>query len=248
MDAALGRRRCTYEVRARIAAPRDTVWRIASSRKMSFDEGLPIEVEVRPRDDDPNVFEGEIKVGDHVVPVAYCQLEERPGEALLIQMLPAGGNTEPFEPYTVALLVQDAQATTLLRVVHDVTHTRFGTRVSAPIAGLQSARRIWQAAAMLLVLIFIHEDGHVLAMKSIGQPVQGMYFVPFFGGVAVAGAPHRTEGERGYVALMGPGFSILTTAVFFFAWLKSGEPLMMELAFMSAVLNGINLAPILPLD
>jgi Zn-dependent protease/uncharacterized protein YndB with AHSA1/START domain len=107
----------------------------------------------------------------------------------------------------------------------------------------------WQSAAVLLVLIFIHEAGHALAMRMVGQPVQGIYFIPFFGGVAVAGAPHASQAERGFVALMGPGFSLITTAAFYLLWLQSGgDPLLGELAFASAILNGLNLAPVLPLD
>jgi Zn-dependent protease len=107
----------------------------------------------------------------------------------------------------------------------------------------------WQSAAVLLALIFIHEAGHALAMRMVGQPVQGIYFIPFLGGVAVAGAPHASQAERGFVALMGPGFSLVTTAAFYLLWLESGgDPLWAELALASAILNGLNLAPVLPLD
>ncbi len=99
------------------------------------------------------------------------------------------------------------------------------------------------------MLIFIHEAGHALAMRMVGQPVQGIYFIPFFGGVAVAGAPHASPAERGFVALMGPGFSLITTAAFYLLWLQSGgDPSWAELALASAIVNGLNLAPVLPLD
>ncbi|MBN1488913.1 MAG: hypothetical protein JXA69_03260, partial [Phycisphaerae bacterium] len=106
----------------------------------------------------------------------------------------------------------------------------------------------WQSAAVLLALIVIHEAGHALAMRSVGQPVRGIYFIPFFGGVAVAAAPHASETERGFVALMGPGLSLLSTAAFVLLWQGTGEPLFAELALVSAILNGLNLAPVLPLD
>jgi Zn-dependent protease len=106
----------------------------------------------------------------------------------------------------------------------------------------------WQSAAVLLALIVIHEAGHALAMRSVGQPVRGIYFIPFFGGVAVAAAPHASEAERGFVALMGPGLSLLSTAAFVLLWQGTGEALFAELALVSAILNGLNLAPVLPLD
>jgi Zn-dependent protease len=48
---------------------------------------------------------------------------------------------------------------------------------------------------------------------------------------------------------MGPGFSLITTAALYLLWLESGgDPLWAELALASAILNGLNLAPVLPLD
>lgn len=106
----------------------------------------------------------------------------------------------------------------------------------------------WEFAAILIALILIHEVGHVVAMRWVGLPVRGIFFVPFLGGVAVAGAPHKSEGDRGFVALMGPGFSIVSTLVFFMIWQNTGEPLAAVLAQVSAFLNVLNLAPVKPLD
>lgn len=106
---------------------------------------------------------------------------------------------------------------------------------------------LWDAA-MLIGLILIHELGHVIAMRWVGLPVKGIYFVPFFGGVAVSAERYRDEGERGLVALMGPGFSLLTTAVFLWIWQQDGSAVWRDLALMSAFLNGFNLLPVMPLD
>lgn len=106
----------------------------------------------------------------------------------------------------------------------------------------------WIFGAILLVLLIVHEAGHALAMRWVGLPVQGVYFIPFLGGVAVAAAPHRSEGERGFVALMGPGLSLISTGLFLLVAYATGEQLFLHLAFASAVLNGLNLAPVLPLD
>ena len=106
----------------------------------------------------------------------------------------------------------------------------------------------WQFAAVLLLLLVIHEGGHAIAMRWVGLPVQGVYFIPFIGGVAVSAARHRNEGERGFVALMGPGFSVLTTGAFVAGAVVTEDPMFEVLALASAILNGINLAPVLPLD
>ncbi len=106
---------------------------------------------------------------------------------------------------------------------------------------------LW-VATMLLVVVFLHELGHVAAMRSAGIPVRGIYFIPFFGGVAVGESFGRTEATRGFIALMGPAASMLTTGLFLWLSVQSTEPALSDLAIMSAAVNGFNLLPILPLD
>jgi len=103
-------------------------------------------------------------------------------------------------------------------------------------------------AAGLLIVILLHELGHVIAMRWAGIPVRGIYFVPFFGGVAVGDSLGTSQIARGFVALMGPAFSIVTTLALVVLSTQSSEPLLFELALLSALLNGFNLLPILPLD
>jgi len=43
----------------------------------------------------------------------------------------------------------------------------------------------WQFAAVLMFSLFVHESGHVWAMKRYGLKVKGIYFLPFIGGAAV---------------------------------------------------------------
>jgi Zn-dependent protease len=50
------------------------------------------------------------------------------------------------------------------------------------------------------------------------------------------------------VALMGPGFSVVTTVAFVAGAIATEDPTFELLALASAILNGINLAPVLPLD
>ena len=106
----------------------------------------------------------------------------------------------------------------------------------------------WQQALLIAAIIILHELGHALAMLIVGIPVKGVYLVPFFGGAAIAGAPYRNEGQSGFVALMGPGFSLLSTLALAMAARETGNPTFKTAADMSAIINLINLAPIYPLD
>jgi Zn-dependent protease len=103
-------------------------------------------------------------------------------------------------------------------------------------------------AVMLLVVVLLHELGHVIAMRWVGIPVRGIYFIPFFGGVAVGDGFGKTEAARGFVALMGPAASMLTTGLFLWLSLQNADPFLSDFALLSAAVNGLNLLPILPLD
>jgi Zn-dependent protease len=85
-------------------------------------------------------------------------------------------------------------------------------------------------------------------MRWVGIPVRGIYFIPFFGGVAVGEGFGKSDAVRGFVALMGPAGSMLTTGIFFWLSLQNDDPFLADLVLLSAVVNGLNLLPILPLD
>ncbi|MBS0252457.1 MAG: site-2 protease family protein [Proteobacteria bacterium] len=103
-------------------------------------------------------------------------------------------------------------------------------------------------AVILLLVVLLHELGHVLAMRWVGIPVRGIYFIPFFGGVAVGEGFGKSEAARAFVALMGPAASMMTTGLFLWLSLQNDDPFLADLALLSAVVNGLNLLPILPLD
>src|SRR5204862_1920880 len=62
----------------------------------------------------------------------------------------------------------------------------------------------WRFGLLLLFMIFWHEYGHIHAMRRIGIPVRGIYFIPFLGGVAVHQAPITRRWHQVYVDLNGP--------------------------------------------
>lgn len=287
-DALLGRHRGRYVTSIDIKAPRDIVWEASSAHEIVFEGPPRVEIATAPRPGTSDVYEGTVSIGDHIVPMAYREVELRPKEALLIEVLKEGSGPSIAlgRDYFVACKLEERpDDSTLFTTVHELTHENFSGRVTIPLGARLNGRRLrahcealagapaqrgtrirsalltgaltyasflylfdWMFAAVLLGLLLIHEAGHALAMRWVGLPVQGIYFIPFFGGMAVAAAPHKSEAERGFVALMGPGFSLLSTGAFLVAAFVTGEPLFQLLAFASALLNGLNLAPVLPLD
>jgi Zn-dependent protease len=110
----------------------------------------------------------------------------------------------------------------------------------------------WQNAVVLAAVILWHEYGHLLAYQLTGRTGNRMMLVPFFGGIAVAGAPHRNEFERAFCALMGPGIcaplSLGAFALWYYDIAPQYDAWFWSFFYFSALLNLLNLLPIYPLD
>lgn len=103
-------------------------------------------------------------------------------------------------------------------------------------------------AVILVLLVLIHELGHALAMWHYRLGVRFMGLVPFLGGIAVPKRSYASDWQLGVVALAGPGFSLLPLL-----WLigeagRAPEGPLASAAIMFAIVNGINLLPLAPLD
>jgi Zn-dependent protease len=106
----------------------------------------------------------------------------------------------------------------------------------------------WELGLLLSTVIVVHEAGHVAAMLMVGVGVRGIYLIPFFGGAAVPKTAYRTEGRLGFVALMGPGLSLIPTLGLFAMYRATGDIRLGQEAEVFAVINAANLLPIYPLD
>jgi hypothetical protein len=106
----------------------------------------------------------------------------------------------------------------------------------------------WKLGLMLAAVIVLHEMGHVAAMLMAGVGVRSIYLIPFFGGAAVPKTAYRTEARLGFIALMGPGLSLIPTVGLFVLYRATGNIQFREAAEMFAVVNAANLLPLYPLD
>ena len=106
----------------------------------------------------------------------------------------------------------------------------------------------WKFAAALLIQLFVHEYGHVHAMRRTGMRVRGLYLVPFLGALAVTDDAFTSRRQQAYVALNGPFWGALFSLVPAGLWLWTRDPLWAAVATWWAVINLFNLLPIAPLD
>ncbi len=106
----------------------------------------------------------------------------------------------------------------------------------------------WKFALILMFMLFVHESGHIWAMKLYGIRTKGIYFLPFVGGAAVAEDAFPSRKAEVVVAIMGPlwglGLAVITSILF----LITGNVFFAAAASWMAMLNLFNLLPINPLD
>lgn len=102
-------------------------------------------------------------------------------------------------------------------------------------------------ACALLVLLFLHEMGHVIAMKQKGFGLRMPYFIPFIG--AVVFAPRMEERDtEAYVGFGGPLLGTFCALLFTAPYLYSGHSFWLAGAFLGLFLNLFNMVPISPFD
>jgi Zn-dependent protease len=106
----------------------------------------------------------------------------------------------------------------------------------------------WKFAVGFVLLILVHEMGHVLELRRQGLPASAPLFIPFMGAVVgMKQMPHDAWREA-RVALAGPILGTLGAAAVWVLGEWTSSDLLIALAFTGFFLNLFNLIPIVPLD
>ncbi|MCZ8519373.1 MULTISPECIES: site-2 protease family protein [Paenibacillus] len=106
----------------------------------------------------------------------------------------------------------------------------------------------WQFAVGFVILIFIHELGHVVASRIKGMPVTAIVFIPFLGAATSMKRHPRDASTEAFISLGGPVLGTIGALLFYFSAQQMGSALLYSLAYVGFFLNLINLLPIYPLD
>jgi len=106
---------------------------------------------------------------------------------------------------------------------------------------------VWFAVGFVL-LIFVHECGHLFAAKRIGLKVGAPVFIPFMGAaIALKEAP-RNAWIEAQVGIGGPILGTVGAVACWGIFVATGNPMFSALAYTGFMLNLFNLAPIGFLD
>lgn len=106
----------------------------------------------------------------------------------------------------------------------------------------------WKFAVMIMVLLFVHEYGHIWAMKRCGLKTKGIYFIPFLGAAAVSEEMFKSRRDEAYIAIMGPIFGLVLSGIALGIYIETQNTLFAAAAGWMAMVNLFNLLPINPLD
>jgi Zn-dependent protease len=106
----------------------------------------------------------------------------------------------------------------------------------------------WWFGVGLVVLLFVHEMGHVLEAKRQRLPVSAPLFVPFLGAaITMKQMPHNAWREA-RLAIAGPILGSLGALVIYLAGVAYDSRQLKALAFLGFFINLFNLLPVIPLD
>jgi Zn-dependent protease len=106
----------------------------------------------------------------------------------------------------------------------------------------------WQFALGLVLCIYVHEIGHVVALKRLGIAASSPMFIPGLGAVVRMNQYPIDADEDAQVGLAGPRWGLgISLVVFAFSQLLH-SPMLSAIAHVSAWINLFNLLPIPPLD
>lgn len=106
----------------------------------------------------------------------------------------------------------------------------------------------FQFALGFVILLFVHEAGHMLAARVVGVSFSGPLFVPFIGAVINLGkAPVNAKMEAN-IAIGGPALGTVSALVCLALYFWTDQLVMLILSYTACLLNLFNLIPCNPLD
>jgi Zn-dependent protease len=106
----------------------------------------------------------------------------------------------------------------------------------------------WKFALGFVLLLFVHEMGHVIQLRREGVPASAPLFIPFLGAVVGMKKMPEDAAAEARVGLAGPVLGSIGCLVPLAIWQATGNEMFQALAFTGFFLNLFNLLPVLPLD
>jgi Zn-dependent protease len=110
----------------------------------------------------------------------------------------------------------------------------------------------WAFGVGIVLLILIHESGHVVVARVMGMPVTLPVMIPFLGAFVSMKQQPRTVAQESVMAIGGPILGSIAAGLCYLGYLatptSSTGQLLRALAYFGFLINLFNLVPVTPLD
>jgi Zn-dependent protease len=106
----------------------------------------------------------------------------------------------------------------------------------------------WKFGAGFVILIFVHELGHVFVAWRQGLPISAPVFIPFMGAVIFQKREADSAWAQAWMGIGGPIGGTVGALACHGIFLVTQNPLFLGLAYVGYFLNLLNLMPAIPLD
>jgi Zn-dependent protease len=106
----------------------------------------------------------------------------------------------------------------------------------------------WTFAVGFVLLLLVHEMGHVIQLRREGIKASAPMFIPFMGALVAMKELPKDAAAEARVGLAGPVLGALGCLIPLGLFALTGDELFKALAFVGFFLNLFNLLPVLPLD
>lgn len=150
-------------------------------------------------------------------------------------------------PIIAAIIAFLAKFKTLLLLLPKL---KLITTAGTMLVSIGAYALIWGVPFALgfVVLLLVHETGHVIALRREGIKASAPMFVPFLGAVISARSLGDNALAEARVGLAGPILGSIGSAACLLVWHATGNDIWRALAFTGFFLNLFNLLPVVPLD
>ena len=106
----------------------------------------------------------------------------------------------------------------------------------------------WKFAVGFVLLLLVHESGHLIAARWYGLKVGAPMFIPFMGAFIALKEMPRNAWVEAVVGIGGPVAGTAGAVACQFVYEATGSPIWLALAYTSYFLNLFNLMPVGTLD
>ncbi len=106
----------------------------------------------------------------------------------------------------------------------------------------------WEFAVGFVLLLFVHEMGHVIALRREGIRASAPMFIPFMGALITSRSLGDNALAEARVGLAGPILGSIGAAAVAIVGALTHSDMLLALAYVGFFLNLFNLLPIVPLD